>query len=91
MTDPRPTRTVACCADHDHATDPSCEIGAKEAIIELTDAEIAQREEDEAVAIAREAERQAAAEALEALKVSARAKLVSGQPLTEEEAAVLVI
>jgi hypothetical protein len=32
-----------------------------------------------------------AAEALAALKASARAKLVAGTPLTEEEAATLVI
>ena len=37
------------------------------------------------------AEADAAAAAREALKVSARAKLISGEPLTEEEAAVLVI
>lgn len=36
-------------------------------------------------------EQEAAAEALAALKASARAKLVSGTPLTEEEAATLVI
>ena len=38
-----------------------------------------------------EAERVAAADALDALKASARAKLVAGTPLTEEEAATLVI
>ena len=38
-----------------------------------------------------EAERVAAEEAREALKASARQKLVSGQPLTEEEAALLVL
>ena len=38
-----------------------------------------------------QAEEDAAAEALAALKTSARAKLVAGTPLTEEEAATLVI
>ncbi len=68
----------------------NCETGV-ESIIELTDAEIA---EIEATRIADEleaAERQANAEALAALKASAKAKLVAGQPLTEEEAATLVI
>ena len=58
----------------------NCTTGV-ESIIELTDAEIAQAE----------AERIAAAETLAALKASAKAKLVSGTPLTEEEAATLVI
>jgi len=57
----------------------------------LTAEEIAQRESDAAAFAAAEAERTAAAEALAALKTSAKAKLVAGQPLTEEEAATLVI
>ena len=57
----------------------------------LTAEEIAQREADAAAFAAAEAERTAAAEALAALKASAKAKLVAGQPLTEEEAATLVI
>ena len=44
-----------------------------------------------AAAATAEAERTAAAEALAALKTSAKAKLVAGTPLTEEEAATLVI
>jgi hypothetical protein len=68
----------------------NCETGV-ETIIELTDEEIAQREADAAVYAAAEAERTAAAEALAALKASAKAKLVAGTPLTEEEAATLVI
>ena len=59
--------------------------------IPLTAAEIAQRDQDAAAyAAQKEAEEEAAA-AKEALKASARAKLIAGQPLTEEEAAVLVI
>jgi glutamate racemase len=57
----------------------------------MTAEEIAQREADAAAFAAAEAERVAAAEALAALKASARAKLVAGTPLTEEEAATLVI
>jgi hypothetical protein len=60
-------------------------------IVPLTAEEIAQREVDRAAYEAAEAERLAAEEALAALKASARAKLVAGTPLTEEEASVLVI
>jgi hypothetical protein len=38
-----------------------------------------------------EADRQAAADALQALKDSAKAKLIAGDPLTAEEADTLVI
>ena len=57
----------------------------------LTAEELAQREADAAAFATAEAERVAAAEALVALKASARAKLVAGTPLTEAEAATLVI
>ena len=57
----------------------------------LTDEEMTEREVQAAAQAVAEAERQAAADALAALKVSARAKLVAGTPLTTEEAAVLVI
>jgi len=68
----------------------NCETGEQE-VLPLTAEEIAQAQADaEAYALA-EAQRQAEAEALEALKVSARAKLVAGQPLTEAEAATLVL
>lgn len=59
--------------------------------IDLTPAEIAQRDQDTAAALEEQATRQAEAEAKEALKVSAKAKLIAGEPLTAEEAAVLVI
>jgi hypothetical protein len=68
----------------------NCETG-EESIIELTDAEIADMEAAAAEAAEAQAAREAAAEVLAALKASARAKLVAGQPLTEEEAATLVI
>ena len=59
--------------------------------IDLTPEEIEQRELDAIAAATAQAEADAAAEAKEALKVSAKAKLVAGEPLTAEEAAVLVI
>ena len=68
----------------------NCATG-EETIYELTDAEITQREADVAAFATAEAERTAAAEALAALKASAKAKLISGQPLTAEEADTLVI
>jgi hypothetical protein len=78
MTD-RPTKIVI-----------NCSTGERE-IIELTDAEIAERElmaeQAEAERLEREAEEQRIAD----LKTSARAKLVSGDPLTESEAALLVL
>ena len=64
--------------------------GERESIIPLTKAEIDERD---VMAVEAEAQRvtdEAAAQALTDLKPSARAKLVSGQPLTEEEAATLV-
>jgi hypothetical protein len=59
--------------------------------IDLTPAEIAQRDQDAAAYAEQQATREAEAEAKEALKASARAKLVAGETLTEEEAAILVI
>jgi len=59
--------------------------------VELTAEEIAQREADAiAFAAQKQAEEEAAA-AKEALKASAKAKLIAGQPLTAEEADVLVL
>ena len=68
----------------------NCTTGV-ESIIELTDAEVAQMEADAAAYAVAEAERVVAAEALASLKTSAKAKLVAGTPLTEAEAATLVI
>jgi hypothetical protein len=65
--------------------------GERESIVPLTAEEIAQREADAAQFAQEQAEREAAAEALAALKASAKQKLVAGTPLTEEEAATLVI
>jgi 3-deoxy-D-manno-octulosonic-acid transferase len=74
-----PTKIVVNCAT------------GEQQIIELTAAEIAQRDQDAIAAATRREEEEAAAEALAALKASAKAKLVAGTPLTEEEAATLVI
>lgn len=79
MTDERPSKIVV-----------NCETGLTE-ILPLTDEEMTEREQ---MAIESEAQRvldEEAAQALADLKASARAKLVSGTPLTIEEAATLVL
>ena len=59
--------------------------------VELTDEEIAQRKADSLAFAEAEAARKAEEDRIAALKESARAKLASGDPLTEEEAAVIVV
>lgn len=68
----------------------NCTTG-EESIIELTDAEVAELAVLAAAAEADRLAREEAAEALATLKASARTKLVAGQPLTEEEAATIVL
>jgi hypothetical protein len=68
----------------------NCETGDVQEL-PLTEEEIAQREADAAQFAEEQAAREAEAAAKEALKASARAKLVAGTPLTEEEAATLVL
>jgi hypothetical protein len=68
----------------------NCETGVTEEI-ELTAEEIAEIEAAQAQAEADRLAREAEAEALAALKVSAKAKLVAGEPLTEEEASTLIV
>lgn len=72
------------------AIEVNCKTGA---VVErpFTAEEIAQRKIDAAAAEVRRAEEAAAAETLAALKASAKAKLIAGQPLTEEEAATIVL
>ena len=77
MTD-TPTKVIVDCST------------GESTIVPLTAEEIAQRETDRLAWEAQEAERQAAEEAKEALKASAKAKLISGQPMTEAEASVLI-
>lgn len=59
--------------------------------VPLTAAEVAQRDQDAAAFAAQKAAEEEAAAAKAALKESAKAKLIAGEPLTAEEAAVLVI
>lgn len=59
--------------------------------VDLTPEEIQQRELDAIEAATRKAEEDAAAQAFADLKASAKAKLIAGQPLTEEEAATIVL
>ena len=59
--------------------------------IDLTTEEIAQRAADETAHEIERAARVASDEAFAALKASAKSKLIAGQPLTEEEAATIVI
>ena len=67
-----------------------CSTGVQ-SIVPFTAEEIAQREIDMAAAEEARTAREAADAAKAALKESAKAKLIAGQPLTAEEAAVLVI
>jgi len=60
-------------------------------VVPLTVEEIAQHEADAAASAMAKVEREVATEALAALKASAKAKLISGQPLTAEEADTLII
>ena len=62
----------------------------QQSIVPLTPAEIAQRDQDMAAAEEARLEREAEAERIAALKESAKAKLIAGEALTEEEAGVLI-
>lgn len=86
-----PTRTEICCGGCEEQTGTKCGHCFEPIEVELTDAEVAQMEADRIAFEAAKAEEEAAKVALEALKASARAKLVSGQPMTEEEAATIVL
>jgi hypothetical protein len=67
----------------------NCETGVTEEI-ELTAEEVAEVEAAQAQAVIDQAARQAEADRIEALKVSARAKLVAGETLTADEAALII-
>lgn len=73
------TKTVVDCSTGEVQTIP------------LTAEEIAQLEADRAAAEADRVAREEAEAARAALKASAKAKLISGEPLTAEEANVLVL
>jgi hypothetical protein len=79
-----PTRVEVCC-------DPACENHNVQQVIELTAAEVIAMEAEAVAQAEQRATAEAEAAALVALKVSAKAKLVAGTPLTEEEAATLII
>jgi len=59
-------------------------------IVPLTPAEIAQQDQDEAEALRIESEKEFRMQKIAELKTSAKSKLISGQPLTEEEAEILL-
>ena len=67
-----------------------CSTG-KTTIVPLTAQEIAEKDQAAAKYVEEQAKREADAQALAANKESAKAKLIAGEPLTEEEAAALVI
>ena len=62
-----------------------------ETIVPLTEQEILEHEAMAAAALADQIAQEEAAAALAALKASAKAKLIAGQPLTAEEADTLVL
>jgi hypothetical protein len=74
-----PTKVIVDCSTGESTTVP------------LTEEELAQREADRIAYEEAEAARVAEEERINTLKTSAKAKLVAGEPLTEEEASVLVI
>jgi predicted transposase YdaD len=82
MTD-RPTRLVVDCSLPEGHPD-------KVQIIPLTDQEILEREQQAAQAAIEQAEREAEAQRIADLKESAKAKLIAGEPMTPEEASVLI-
>ena len=67
----------------------NCETGISQEI-ELTAEEIAEVEAAQAQGLIDDAARQAEADRIAALKVSARAKLVAGEVLTADEAALII-
>ena len=67
-----------------------CSTGEQK-VVPLTAAEIAQRDQDAAAAEEAQAEREAEAQRIADLKASAKAKLMAGQPLTEEEASAITL
>lgn len=79
MTEDTPTKVIVDCST------------GETQILPLTAEEIAQREVDRVNAEAEATARAEAQAALDALKASAKAKLIAGEPLTAEEAETLVV
>jgi hypothetical protein len=73
-----------------YVTEINCTTG-DEVTREYTAEEYLQAEKDAQDFIRQEAEAKAEAQRISDLKESAKAKLISGQPLTSDEASVLVI
>lgn len=67
-----------------------CSTG-KTTIVPLTAQEIAERDQEAAQYAEQQAQKEAEAQALQALKDSAKAKLIAGEALTDEEASAIVI
>ena len=67
-----------------------CSTG-EQMVVPLSAEEIAQRDQDAAAAAEAQAEREAEAQRIADLKASAKAKLMAGQPLTEEEASTITL
>lgn len=82
------TKTIVCCANHDHATAEDCEIGAKEVTIPLNEQELAEHAERIKMWEEEKELKKIAEEAREIAKASAKAKLTA-LGLTEEEIAAL--
>lgn len=74
-----PTKVIVDCAS------------GETTVVPLTAEEIAEREQMAAEAEAQRVAEEEAAAALQALKDSAKAKLIAGEPLTAEEADTLVL
>lgn len=79
MTEDTPTKVIVDCST------------GETQVLPLTAEEIAQREADRITAEAEATARAEAQAALDALKASAKAKLIAGEPLTAEEAETLVV
>lgn len=79
MAEDTPTKVIIDCSTGERT------------IVPLTAEEIAEREAMALAAAEEEAARQAEADRIAALKESAKAKLIAGEPLTADEASVLVI
>ena len=60
-------------------------------LMDMTAEEIAQREQDTINDTARQQAEETAKQALADLKASAKAKLIAGEPLTEDEANTIVL
>jgi hypothetical protein len=73
-----------------HKTVFDCATGIQEDI-PLTDEEIAEGEANRAAYLEEVAAQDAEKARIDALKASAKTKLVAGEPLTEEEAATIVL